>query len=106
MSTPASTTLPTTGTAPVQPAEALRTAPIAAVGGIRRVPQPVNEPNRSYAPGSPERADLKARLKTMAAETLDIPLVIGGREIRTGHTARAVMPHDHKHLLAEYHLAG
>src|SRR5678815_224872 len=82
-------------------------APIldAAFAGVRRVPQPVNDPNRSYAPGSPERAELKARLKTMAAEKLDIPLVIGGREIRTGKTATSVMPHDHKHVLAEYHLA-
>jgi 1-pyrroline-5-carboxylate dehydrogenase len=79
---------------------------IAAFGGTRRVPQPINDPNRSYAPGSPERAELKARLKTMAAETIDIPLVIGGREIRTGRTAKSVMPHDHKHVLAEYHLAG
>jgi 1-pyrroline-5-carboxylate dehydrogenase len=81
-------------------------APLVAFAGVRRVPSPVNEPNRSYAPGSPERADLKARLKTMAAEKVDIPLVIGGREIRTGRTARTVMPHDHKHVLADYHLAG
>ena len=42
----------------------------------------------------------------MAAERLDIPLVIGGKEVRTGRTAQAVMPHDHKHVLADYHLAG
>src|SRR5688572_14781427 len=77
----------------------------AAFGGVRRVPEPVNDPNRSYAPGSPERAELKARLKTMAAERLDIPIVIGGKEIRTGRTAQAVMPHDHSHVLADYHLA-
>src|SRR5688500_10612541 len=81
-------------------------APLAAFGGVRRVPQPVNDPNRSYAPGSPERAELKTRLEKMAAETVDIPLVIGGREIRTGRTAKSVMPHDHRHVLAEYHLAG
>ena len=81
-------------------------APSAAFAGIRRVPPPVNDPNRSYAPGSPERAELKARLKSMAAERIEIPLVIGGREIRTGRTERAVMPHDHRHVLAEYHLAG
>ena len=52
--------------------------------GVRRVPQPVNEPIKSYAPGSPERAELKARLKSMAAEKIDIPLIIGGKEIRTG----------------------
>jgi 1-pyrroline-5-carboxylate dehydrogenase len=80
--------------------------PLAAFGGVRRVPQPINEPNKSYAPGSPERAELKDRLKTMATERLDIPLVIGGREVRTGRTAHSVMPHDHKHVLADYHLAG
>jgi 1-pyrroline-5-carboxylate dehydrogenase len=76
-----------------------------AFAGIRRVPPPVNDPNRTYLPGSPERADLKARLKTMAAETIDIPIVIGGREIRTGRTEKTVMPHDHRHVLAEYHVA-
>jgi 1-pyrroline-5-carboxylate dehydrogenase len=104
MSTPTSTIpTPTSVTADTQPAGSMS---IAAFAGIRRVPQPVNDPNRSYAPGSPERADLKARLKTMAAEKLDIPLVIGGKEVRTGRTAQAVMPHDHKHVLADYHLAG
>ena len=81
-------------------------APIAAFAGVRRVPPPVNDPNRTYAPGSPERAELKARLKAMASERIEIPLVIGGREVRTGRTAQAVMPHDHKHVLADYHLAG
>jgi 1-pyrroline-5-carboxylate dehydrogenase len=57
---------------------------VAAFAGVRRVPQPVNDPNRSYAPGSPERAELKARRSAMAAEKLDIPLVIGGKEVRTG----------------------
>ena len=78
----------------------------AAFAGIRRVPEPVNEPNNTYAPGSPERAELKARLKSMAAEKIEIPLIIGGREIRTGKTEKSVMPHDHGHVLAEYHLAG
>jgi 1-pyrroline-5-carboxylate dehydrogenase len=78
----------------------------AAFAGVRRVPQPVNDPNRSYAPGSPERAELKARLKTMAAEKIEIPLIIGGKEIRTGRLGKAVMPHDHQHVLAEYHMAG
>ena len=73
--------------------------------GHRRVPPPVNEPVRSYAPGSPERASLKARLAAMAAETIEIPLVIGGKDIRTGSTERSVMPHDHAHTLATYHKA-
>ena len=81
-------------------------APIASFAAVRRVPAPVNDPNRSYAPGSPERAELKARLEAMAGEKIDIPLVIGGKEIRTGRTAQVVMPHDHTHVLAEYHMAG
>ena len=78
----------------------------AAFAGIRRVPAPVNDPNRTYAPGSPERVELKARLKAMAAERIDIPIIIGGREIRTGKLEKTVMPHDHGHVLAEYHVAG
>jgi len=53
----------------------------AAVAAIRRVPPPVNDPNRAYLPGSPERAELKARLKAMASEKIEIPIIIGGREI-------------------------
>ncbi len=87
-------------------AAATAATPLASFAGVRRIPPPVNDPNRSYAPGSPEREELKARLKTMAGERIDIPLVIGGREIRTGKTAQAVMPHDHRHVLADYHLAG
>ncbi|HXH24170.1 MAG TPA: L-glutamate gamma-semialdehyde dehydrogenase, partial [Vicinamibacterales bacterium] len=66
---------------------------------------PQNDPNKGYLPGSPERAELKARLKAMASETLDIPLIIGGREIRTGRTEKSVMPHDHRHVLADWHMA-
>jgi len=77
----------------------------AAFNGRRRVPPPLNEPIRSYAPGSPERASLKARLAAMAGEQLDIPLVIGGKDVRTGATGAAVMPHDHRRTLAEYHKA-
>jgi 1-pyrroline-5-carboxylate dehydrogenase len=104
-------------TAPTAPATAVtgetaEKAPAAGVttnvafAGVRRVPMPQNDPNRSYAPGTPERAELKARLKAMAAEKIEIPIIIGGREIRTGRTAKTVMPHDHQHVLAEYHLAG
>jgi 1-pyrroline-5-carboxylate dehydrogenase len=73
--------------------------------GHRRIPPPVNDPIKSYAPGSPERASIKARLSCMAAETVDIPLVIGGKAIATGSTAKAVMPHDHQHVLGNYHKA-
>jgi 1-pyrroline-5-carboxylate dehydrogenase len=78
----------------------------AAFAGVRRVPEPINDQNRSYAPGTPERAELKARLASMASEKIEIPLVIGGKEIRTGNIDHAVMPHDHRHVLADYHKAG
>ena len=69
------------------------------------VPSPINEPNLAYLPGSPERAALKARLAAMATERIEIPLIIGGREMRTGRLAQAVMPHDHRHVLADWHQA-
>jgi 1-pyrroline-5-carboxylate dehydrogenase len=77
----------------------------AVFNGRRRVPPPVNEPIKSYAPGSPERAAVKAKLSAMAGEKIEIPLFIGGKEVATGDTAKAVMPHDHAHVLAEYHKA-
>ena len=88
-----------------QPASQGAAAVLSAITGIRRVPAPVNEPVRSYAPGSPERAELKARLESMANERVDIPIFIGGREIRTGKTAQAVMPHNHQHVLGDWHKA-
>ena len=80
-------------------------SPTAVFNGRRRVPPPVNEPIRSYAPGSPERASLKAKLDAMAAEKIVMPLIIGGKEVKTGECGRAVMPHDHAHVLGEYHKA-
>ncbi len=74
--------------------------------GIVQIPTPVNEPVRAYAPGSPERASLKRRLSDMLTEQVEIPLLIGGREVRTGRTAKAVCPHDHGHALAEFPPAG
>lgn len=73
--------------------------------GTRRVTPPVNDPIRAYAPGSPERASLKARLSEMASERVDIPIVIGGKEIRTGQLGHAVMPHRHAHVLGDVHMA-
>ncbi|HSL96900.1 MAG TPA: aldehyde dehydrogenase family protein, partial [Thermoleophilia bacterium] len=69
-------------------------------------PSPRNEPVLGFAPGSPERAALTARLTTMAAERLDVPCIIGGREVRTGRTAPAIVPHDHGHVLADVHMGG
>ncbi|MBW3592109.1 MAG: L-glutamate gamma-semialdehyde dehydrogenase, partial [Actinobacteria bacterium] len=74
--------------------------------GIFRPPQPVNEPIREYVAGSPERASLVRRLEAMRNERLDIPLVIGGEEVRTGRTVEAVMPHKKAHVLADVHQGG
>jgi 1-pyrroline-5-carboxylate dehydrogenase len=82
-----------------------RSAPLAGFSGTRRVPPPVNEPVKAYAPKSAERAALKASLAKMAGERADIPMIIGGREVRSGSTAHAVMPHDHRHVLADWHKA-
>ncbi|MGE0614760.1 MAG: L-glutamate gamma-semialdehyde dehydrogenase [Bacteriovoracia bacterium] len=70
------------------------------------VPAPINEPVRNYAPGDAHRASLKSELKRMAGEKLEIPCIIGGKEVRTGRLRKVVMPHDHAHVLAEYHVAG
>jgi 1-pyrroline-5-carboxylate dehydrogenase len=102
MSSPVPATATVPHAAPATPAAAV---PIAGFAGRRRVPPPVNEPVRSYAPGTPERASLKARLDQMASERVDIPLVIGGQDVRTGRLGQAVMPHDHQHVLGDYHKA-
>jgi len=73
---------------------------------IYDVPSPRNEPVKGYLHGSPEKQELKAALKAMAASRIEIPLVIGGREVRTGDLADCVMPHDHKRLLGQYHKGG
>lgn len=74
--------------------------------GIVRVPEPTNEPVRSYAPGSAERISLKHRLQQMCAAQIDIPLILGGQAVFTGRTTTAVCPHDHGHVLATVHQAG
>jgi 1-pyrroline-5-carboxylate dehydrogenase len=76
------------------------------MNGIINVPIPSNEPIYSYAPGTPEKEALKAQLKNMLSEEIEIPLIIGGEEVRTGNFADCRCPHDHKHLLARYHKAG
>ncbi len=73
---------------------------------IFRFPNPGNEPVKTYAPGTSEKKALKAALKQLSTEEWDIPLIIGGKEIRTGDTGKVVMPHDHHHVLATYHKAG
>jgi 1-pyrroline-5-carboxylate dehydrogenase len=73
---------------------------------IFRPPPPRNEPVLGYEPGSPERSEVQSRLAEMAEEPIEIPVVIGGEEIRTGDTFDAVMPHDKEHVLAHVHKAG
>jgi 1-pyrroline-5-carboxylate dehydrogenase len=73
---------------------------------VIQTPHPVNEPVMSYAPGSQEKKALKAALEEMASRQVDIPIVIGGKEIRTGNLGKVVMPHDHQHVLGSYHKAG
>ena len=70
------------------------------------VPTPENEPILSYAPGSSEKLALKQRLTEMMAETVEIPLIIGGEEVRTGNLGTCVCPHDHGHVLGTFHQAG
>ncbi len=76
------------------------------MNAIPRIPTPVNEPILSYAPGTVERAELKRALKEMSGQPIEIPLVIGGREVRTGRTVSVAMPHCHRHVLATVHQAG
>ena len=73
--------------------------------GIFHIPQPVNEPCLQYGPGSPERVELKAKLKEMLNQQVDVPMIIGGEEVRDGRLADIRCPHDHKHLLGRYHQA-
>ncbi|HEX4803066.1 MAG TPA: L-glutamate gamma-semialdehyde dehydrogenase [Myxococcaceae bacterium] len=70
-----------------------------------RVPVAKNEPAHSYAPGTPERAELKDALKRMSGEKIEIPPVIGGKQLRGGKTSEARMPHNHSHVLATVHEA-
>lgn len=67
---------------------------------------PSNLPVKTYEPGSKDRELLKKALEQVQSEVIDIPLIIGGKEVRTGNTGKVVMPHDHQHVLATYHKAG
>ena len=73
---------------------------------IYNLPEAHNEPGLTYAPGSRERALLKAELERQYHQVVDIPLIIGGQEIRTGNVLQAVCPHEHGHVLANVHQAG
>jgi 1-pyrroline-5-carboxylate dehydrogenase len=71
--------------------------------GVFTIPQAINEPILNYAPGSPERTGLKAAIKKMRSEVLDIPMYINGKEVRTEKKVRMAPPHDHQHTIANYH---
>lgn len=73
------------------------------MNGFFNVPKPKNEPVKSYAPGSAEATSLQAKLAEMRAEQRDIPMYIGGDEVRTGNTNTMHPPHDHQHVLGQYH---
>jgi len=73
---------------------------------MTQITKAVNEPILSFAAGSPERASLQAKYDEMATQTIEIPFIIDGKEIKTGDTGNCVMPHNHQHVLATYHKAG
>lgn len=73
--------------------------------GFFHVPKAVNEPVKSYAPNSPEKAAVLAAYQKMWNETIDVPNYIGEEEIRTGNTKNMTAPHDHQHVVGKYHLA-
>jgi 1-pyrroline-5-carboxylate dehydrogenase len=74
--------------------------------GLFNLERPQNEPVLEYKPGSPEKLVLKEQLAKMKGTEIEIPLIIGGQEIRTGNTGKCIMPHDRHHVLATYHKAG
>jgi 1-pyrroline-5-carboxylate dehydrogenase len=76
------------------------------MNAIINIPTPFNEPVFSFAPGSPEKKALKKQLEKMLGEEIEIPLIIGGKEVKTGDFADCRCPHDHQHLLGRYHKAG
>ena len=71
-----------------------------------KVPEPFNEPILSYAPGTPERVELKKKLAEMESTEIEIPIIIGGKEIKTGNTVEITEPHNHEIKLGFYHKAG
>ncbi len=73
--------------------------------GFFNVPKAVNEPVKGYAPGSPEREELLATYKAMFNSTIDVPMHINGEEVRTGNTRNITPPHNHKHVVGQYHTA-
>jgi len=73
---------------------------------MSNIPKPINEPIRNYESGSPEKISLKEKLAELSQKEIEIPLIIGGKEVHTGDTAKCIMPHNHGHVLATFHQAG
>ena len=73
--------------------------------GFFNVPKAVNEPVKEYAPGSPEREEVLATYKEMFHSNIDVPMHINGEEVRTGNTKNITPPHDHQHVVGQYHTA-
>ncbi|MGF7057380.1 L-glutamate gamma-semialdehyde dehydrogenase [Brassicibacter mesophilus] len=74
--------------------------------GFFKIKEPANEIVREYAPDSEERAKLKVKLMELKNQEIEIPLIIGGKEVKTGNIGYCTIPHEHKHILAKYHIAG
>ena len=70
------------------------------------IPKPINEPILSYAPGTPEKASLKKCIQGLKSKKLEVPLIIGGQEIKSDNLSEISIPHDHQHILGSYHKAG
>ena len=70
------------------------------------IPKPENEPVKNYAPNSPEKKSLKTKISKLKSTQIEIPVIIGGEEIKTGNTSTCVVPHDHQHVLGTFHKAG
>ena len=76
------------------------------INALYKIPHAENERVLTYAPGTPERASVKKVLQELLNKQIEIPVIIGGKEIYTGKTAEIRCPHDHKHVLGTFHMAG
>ena len=70
------------------------------------IPKPINEPIKAYTPGSPEKTSLKNCIQDLKSKTIEVPLIIGGEEIKSNNLSEMYVPHDHQHVLGNYHKAG
>jgi len=73
---------------------------------VFKIEKPKNEPVLSYAPGTKERKELKARLVELRNQEIEIPLIIGGKKVRTGKLGKCIIPHNKETVIGRYHMAG